>query len=178
MTQTLTARRTQRIRSSLLASSLGLGLACAATAAQAAGAFTLPVGTCAPANLVTLQADLKLTNGAVRRAGRNPPGGSRYMCDVPDDFAATPPNTFEFQYIDRNIEGNGNLSARLMRRTRTSGATVTWVRLDSVPSSTLKTLRAPLPGPLDTAHYFFFVIVEMSTDNAQVEAHTVGLTLR
>jgi len=156
---------------------LGAGLALAAAAAQAAGSFTLPVGTCAPASLLTLQMDLKLTNGAVRRAGRNPPGGSRYMCDVPDDFAAAEaPNTFQLGYIDKNTSGEGNVSARLMRRTRTTGATKMVARLDSVPSATLKMLSVTLTAPLDTVNYTYFIFVDMKALGQPVEAHTVGLT--
>lgn len=155
------------------------GLACAAASAGAVPNLTVPIGTCAPANLVSLQFDLRLTSGAVRRAGRNPPGGAtRYLCDVPDDFSAAPPtwNRFEFQYIDRNLTGNGHAVARLMRRPNTSGSGIEVARLTSVPSTTLRTLAATLPAL--PARNDYYVIVDLVTTNPSVDAFAFRLLTR
>jgi hypothetical protein len=161
---------------------LAAGLALAAASAQATRNFTIPIGTCSPANVATLQYDLRLTNGAVRKAGRNPPS-SVYFCEVPDDLAAAPTeaptwNRFEFQFIDKNTTGNGNLMARLMRKSLSTGAAVEVVRVSSTPSSTLRTAGVSLPAKLDVGRYKHFVIIVLKTPLAEVEAHTVRLVTR
>lgn len=158
----------------LLCACLGL-----ASAAQASQDFTLPVGTCTPANAITLQSDLRLTNGAVRKPGRNPPG-TAYFCDLPiDDLTARPTwNRLELQYIDSNPAGNGHVTARLMRRTISTGATSVVAIASSVPSATLKTARAAIDKPMDTSLFAYFVIVNLTSSNQPVEAHTIRLITR
>jgi len=166
-------------RAGLCTAVLGL----AAGAAQASLDVTAIVGGCSPANLLTLQYDLKLTNGAVRKAGRNPPS-SLYFCDFPiDDLATATKPTWthmQLQYIDRNTTGNGNLTARLMRKSFSTGAAVEIARVSSTPAATtLRTLSVALPAPLDPKSFKYFFIVSLSTPTlAEVEAHTVRLVTR
>lgn len=161
-------------RAALLCAFLGL-----APAAQASQDFTLPIGTCTPANAITLQSDLRLTNGAVRKPGRNPPG-TAYFCDLPiDDLTARPSwNRLELQYIDRNSAGDGHVTARLMRRTISTGSTTTVALASSVPSATLNTVRIAVAKPMDTSIYAYFVIVNLTSPSQPVEAHTIRLTTR
>jgi hypothetical protein len=161
-------------RAALLCACLGL-----TTAAQASQDFTLPIGTCTPANAITLQSDLRLTNGAVRKPGRNPPG-SAYFCGLPiDDLTAKPSwNRFELQYIDRNSAGDGHVTARLMRRTISSGATTTLAVASSVPSATLRTVHVDIAKTMDTSIYAYFVIVTLTSPSQPVDAYTVRLTTR
>jgi hypothetical protein len=154
-------------------------LAMTAGAAQASLDLALVVGTCTPRNAATLHNDLKLTNGAVRKAGRNPPS-SAYFCDVPiDDFTAKPSwNVLELQFRDRNATGDGHVRARLLRkRIDTGGATEVAVA-ESVPSEKVTTVRVPLREPMNFDRFAYFVIVEMTTSEAAVEAHMVRLVTR
>lgn len=155
-------------------------LALVATAAQASLNITIAVGTCSPANLSSLQYDLRLTNGAVRQSGRNPP--SRYFCGVPvDDLAtASPPswNRFDLQYVDRNTTGNGRIVARLMRRAVGSATATEVVRVTSVASAgQFRTGSTPMAA-LDFARYAYFVIVDVNTDQEPVDAIAVRLFTR
>jgi len=168
----------------ILAARLALCAAATCTlAAAAAQAATLPytatLGTCTPANLPTLQYDLKLTNGAVRKAGRNPPS-SLYYCDVPiDQLTATPTYThLQLQYIDKNTTGNGHVTARLMRKHLQTGVASEVARVLSVPSASLRTVSVALPYALDLRSYDVYVIVSLTSPLAEVEAHTVRLVTR
>ena len=166
--------RPAALRAALVAAGLALG----AATAQASLNLTIAVGTCSPGNLVSLQTDLRLTNGAVRKPGRNPP--SRYFCDVPiDDLAAKPSwNRFEFQYIDRNTTGTGNLVARLMRRANGSATASQVAKVSSVANGgTFTTGFAALPE-LDFALYDYFVIVDITTGRDPVDAVAVRLVTR
>jgi hypothetical protein len=163
-------------RAALLAATLGL----AATAAQATLDLGIVVGTCPPRTASALHYDLHLTNGAVRKAGRNPPKVSAYFCDVPVDDLTTVPgwNTLELQFSDRNPTGDGNVRARLMRKSLVSGGAKELVAVYSVPSSSVRTVSVPLPEPLDFTRFAYFVIVELTTPLEAVEAHMVRLTTR
>jgi hypothetical protein len=171
---TLPVSRPAALRAALAAATLALG----AAAAQASLNITVAVGTCPPGNLSTLQNDLRLTNGAVRQSGRNPP--SRYFCEVPiDDLAAAPSwNRFEFQYIDRNTSGSGRLIARLMRRAIGTATAAEVVRVTSVASAgQFRTGSVVLPA-LDFAKFDYFVIVDIDTDQESVDAIAVRLVTR
>lgn len=159
---------------------------CATTLGVAAGAslaatlpYTAAIGTCTPANLPTLQYDLKLTNGAVRKAGRNPPS-SLYFCDVPiDDLAVPSYNRMELQFIDRNTSGSGHVIARLMRRNLQTGVATEVARASSVPSATLRTVGVALPAPMDFRFNEYYVLVSLTTTGTvAVEAHTVRFVTR
>lgn len=174
MPQALTAPVTS-LRAALLGAALSLA---AAAPSLAAGNYTAVVGTCEPANLATLQYDLKLTNGAVRKAGRNPPS-SLYFCDVPiDDLATAPYNVMELRYIDRHTSGSGHIVARLMRRNIATGGTVEVARVTSVPSASLRAGTVALPAPMDFANHEYFVLVMLTAPSAQVEAHTIRFLTR
>ena len=162
------------LRAALCAASLGL----AATAAQATQNYTILIGTCQPANLLTLQFDLRLTNGAVRKAGRNPPS-SLYFCDVPiDDLALPSYNGMELQFTDKHTTGNGHVVARLMRRNLQTGAAVEVARASSVPSATLRTAGVSLSAPMDFRSHEYYVLVSLQAPVAEVEAHTVRFVTR
>lgn len=153
-------------------------LALAATAAQPA---CLVVGTCPAADLASLQADMRLTNGAVVKPGRNPP--SRLFC--PDiglaanqAGGAPPPNTFELQFRDLNTRDTGNVRARLMRKSRATGAASDVARLDSTPSSTVSTVSTRLTEPWDLERYAYYVLIELAAPVEPVEVHSVCLVSR
>lgn len=156
------------------------GSAFAAAAAQATPNLTLAIGTCAPATLNTLQTDIRLTNGGVQKYGRNPP--SRYMCDVIDDFTApsgTPSwNTFEFQFVDRNTSGSAHMTARLMARPISSTGVREVARVASTLSPGLRSSSVALAAPLNFVLYDYFVIVDMTTELASVDAIAVRLLTR
>ncbi len=157
---------------------LAAALSMAAAAAEATQDFSIVVGTCAASNLATLQNTLVLINGGVQRAGRDPPGRSSYMCGVPlDDLAEVPSwDQLELQFRDDNSGGNGHVSARLMRKSLATGAAILVAKVESVPSTTVKTLRVALPRPLDFRRYAYYVIVEVWTPLEVVVAHQVRLT--
>jgi hypothetical protein len=165
------------VRTALCATTLGVagGASLAATLP-----YTAAIGTCTPANLPTLQYDLKLTNGAVRKAGRNPPS-SLYFCDVPIDSLASVPthNRMELQFIDRNTSGSGHVIARLMRRNLQTGVATEVARASSVPSATLRTVGVALPAPMDFRFNEYYVLVSLTTTGmVAVEAHTVRFVTR
>lgn len=153
--------------------SLAAALALAATAAQPA---CVVVGTCAGADAVALQSDLRLTNGAVQKPGRNPP--SRYFCPDLGLAAAPAVNTFELQFRDLNARDVGNVRARLMRKSRATGAASDVLSLDSTPSTTVSTVSARVTEAWDTERYAYFVLVEMAAPVQPVEAHSVCLIAR
>jgi hypothetical protein len=167
----------------IVSSSAARRLALAAVlslASAGAPAACVVVGTCAAANQETLLGDLRLTNGAVLKPGRNPP--SLYFC--PDlglaagQAAGAPtPNTFELQYRDLNARGTGHVRARLMRKNLATGAAGEVVRLSSTPSTTVATVSSPV-NAIDLERYVYFVLVELATPLEPLEAHRVCLTSR
>lgn len=153
-------------------------LALAATAAQPA---CVAVGTCSSADLASLQADLRLTNGAVVKPGRNPP--SRLFCPVMGLAAsqaggAPAPNTFELQFRDLNTRDTGNVRARLMRKSRVTGAASDVVKLESTPSSTVGTVSARVTEPWDLDRFVYYVLIELAAPVEPVEVHSVCLVSR
>jgi hypothetical protein len=165
------------VRTVLCATTLGLA---AGTSLAATLPYTATIGTCTPANLLTLQYDLKLTNGAVRKAGRNPPS-SVYFCDVPIDGVTRLPTYthMELKFIDKNTTGNGHVIARLMRKNLQTGVATEVARASSVPSATLRTASVALPTPMDLSANDFYVLVSLSTTGlVVVEAHTVRFVTR
>lgn len=166
-------------RASLLAAVLGL----CAGASLASTDLTISLATCSPGSAVDLQRDLKQNNGAVRKSGRNPP--SRYFCPVPvddDEEAASAStaswNTLELQYSDLNVTSVGNITARLMRKSLTTGAAVSVARAVSTSPTAFGTAQARIRAPLDFSQYGYFIIVEMETPSLAIDAHTVRLTTR
>jgi hypothetical protein len=121
---------------------------------------------------------LRLTNGAVRKAGRNPPS-SLYFCDVPiDDLAVPSYNRMELQFTDKHTTGNGHVVARLMRRNLQTGAAVEVARASSVPSASLRTAGVSLAAPMDFRTHEYYVLVSLQAPVAEVEAHTVRFVTR
>lgn len=159
-----------------------VALAALASGAAAAQGVCIVVGTCVAGDVTTLETDLKLSNGAVRKPGRNPP--SRYFCSdlglAAAQAAGAAPNwnTFSMQYRDLNASGVGHVRARLMRKSLETGTAVDLVRLPSLPSATLATRSAAIPEPFDFQNFVYFAIVEMATPLEPLEAHTLCLTTR
>jgi len=173
MTNPLCARA---VRVALIAA----GSALAAATAQATPNLTIAIGTCPAATLNTLQTDIRLTNGGVQKPGRNPP--SRYLCDVIDDFAAPSGapswNTFQFQFVDRNTSGSRHMTARLMARAISSNRAREIARVTSTLSPTLRSNSVALTAPLNFASYDYYVIVDLTTTLAPVDAVAVRLLTR
>lgn len=171
--------RPRRLRAALTATAL----CAAAAAAQASLDFTLVVGggDCTPASASRAQDGLFLTNGAVRKEGRNTPP-ARYVCGVPiDDLSAIQShNELQLTYRDPNLadSGNGHVRARLLRKNMSTGWVREIARVDSEPSLRVKTLGAPIVEPLDRAKYAYFIVVELWTPAQPVEAHLVRLVTR
>lgn len=150
-------------------------------------ALTVPVhaacvviGSCPAADGVTLLTDLRLTNGGVLKAGREPP--SSYFCPDLGLAAARAggspmPNVFELQYRDLNVRGDGHVRARLMRKSRATGVATDVLRLAGPPSATVTTIRAPVTEAWDLINYTYYVLVELNTPAEPVEAHGVCLNL-
>lgn len=162
-----------------LSTSLIAGLlALAAGGAHASNDLTIVMGTCSPGSAAALEQDLKLTNGAVRKSGRNPP--VLYFCPViPDDLTTKPSwNRLELQYGDLNAATTGNITARLMRKSLVNGAAVAIATAQSQSPTAFATAQAPLAAPMDHARYAYYVIVEMKTATKLLDAHTVRLVTR
>jgi hypothetical protein len=158
--------------------SLAAALALAAGAAQPA---CVVVGTCAAADTLTLQNDLRLTNGAVQKPGREPP--SRYFCpdlglSAAQAGGAPTPNTFELQFRDLNPRDVGNVRAQLMRKNRTTGAARELLRLNSSYSATVATVSTKVTEAWDLENFIYFVLIEMVAPAQPVEAHSVCLVAR
>lgn len=146
-----------------------------------AEAACVVVGTCSPTTQAALQTDIRLSNGAVLKPGREPP--STYYCSdlglAAEQAAGRPaPNSFELQYRDQNTNGAANVRARLIRKSLASGAVSDVVRVGGPPNRAVVTAQAQVNEAWDLGAYAYFVAVELSTPAQQVEAHTVCLLAR
>lgn len=160
---------------------LAAGVALSSAQAHSALDHSFVAATCVPDGPITAELGITVPAQGLLRKGRNP-YLYVYVCPLgnPDMLTYRPSWThLQLQCLNPNTSReNGNVVARLYRKSRTSGAASEVVSVGCPASPTIRTHSVALPVKLDYSQFAYWVTIELKTIALTVEAHAVTMATR